>query len=71
MREKREERGCLRPLHGLRHGAVHGPRHRENLPVIDIIDWRFGKEDHRYPVEIPRFLRRECKNAVDEKRKLK
>ena len=44
---------------------------RENLPVIDIIDWGFGKEEHRYPVDIPRFLCSECKAAVDQRRKLK
>jgi hypothetical protein len=44
---------------------------RENLPVIDIIDWGFGKEEHRYPVDIPRFLCSLCKAAVDQRRKLK
>jgi hypothetical protein len=43
---------------------------RENLPVIDIIDWGFGKEEHRYPVDIPRFLCSACKAAVDQRRKL-
>ena len=41
-----------------------------NLPVIDIIDWGFGKEEHRYPVDIPRFLCSLCKAAVDQRRKL-
>ncbi len=42
---------------------------RENLPVVDFIDWGFGKEEHRYPVDIPRFLCSECKVAVDARRK--
>jgi hypothetical protein len=42
---------------------------RENLPVVDIIDWGFGKEEHRYPVDIPRFLCSLCKAAVDIRKK--
>jgi hypothetical protein len=42
---------------------------RENLPVVDIIDWGFGKEEHRYPVDIPRFLCSACKAARDVRKK--
>jgi hypothetical protein len=42
---------------------------RENLPVVDIIDWGFGKEEHRYPVDIPRFLCSSCKVAIDIRKK--
>ena len=44
---------------------------RENQPVIDIIDWGFGKEERRYPVDIPRFLCSLCKAAVDQRKQLK
>ena len=38
---------------------------RENLPVVDVIDRGFGKEEHRYPVDILRFLCSQFKAAID------
>lgn len=42
---------------------------RENLPLVDIVDWGFGKEEHRYPIDIPKFLCADCKSAIDIRRK--
>jgi hypothetical protein len=42
---------------------------RENLPVVDIIDWGFGKEEHRYPVDIPKFVCSQCWKAIDIRKK--
>lgn len=44
---------------------------REELPVIDLIDWGLGQEQIRYPSTIPRFICSDCKYAIDQKKKQK
>lgn len=41
---------------------------REELPVIDTIDWGLVKEEIRYPFTIPRFICSDCKYALDHRK---
>jgi len=41
---------------------------REELPVIDVIDWGLGLEQVKYPFTLPRFICSDCKYALDQKK---
>lgn len=41
---------------------------REELPVIDTIDWGLAHEEKRYPLTLPRFICSDCKYALDQRK---